>query len=269
MGTTPWCWVRRAQRARTQRPTEPFLAPYDGATLPPHPTLWLFSLEPEMPRIETDAPMRRGPVEVFGDLHVQRVELRAARGQVEVHMAQGPYFERTVTYTIDPAWAREATPALGPWAVSDFAWSCSFADELTAEVETAAAAFEVVLRDRRTVVPGERLHAFGPRTFGPSVLGLGHASCFGYTVAGGRPAIADVQEIWALYPDGSRVRLELPATPPPAPDVVEIEILAPEPPALEAAAPTPREVPWHAPALVVGFALAVFLARRARAPLGW
>ncbi len=193
-----------------------WMSPTDGSALPPDPTIWIFAADSPFVSVEFEAsrPVIEDVTETYGALRVRRVRLEAASGEVELRLAAHP--DTPARYRVDPAWERPPASTRGPWETAESRWACSFTDALVTELDRAAPAFEVVGASTRTVLPPRLGDLYGPsRGARQGGLVVGHASCFGWTVPGGRRPDGPLS-LFALHPDGSRVPVSLRAPPPKA-----------------------------------------------------
>ena len=202
-------------------------SPADGAAVPPDPTIHVF-----IPRHTADRdPARHIQVTADGVAIGARVE-EVSRGEsfVALRVAVDTAGQKRLTlsadgwqarYQIDPGWR---APGRRPVDIAGVdhrvdEWTCSFTSAWFLEIDTPADAFRVEWASSPSawqhgkasvaVFPRNDMdfwHASAPaprRAAGPGSVGLGHLSCFGYTIPAAALDGPLYVTVTGLFADGS------------------------------------------------------------------
>jgi hypothetical protein len=206
-------------RASCETPKVGFL-PAPGGTLPPHPTIYVFVPRHHPPgklvTIEgTEASFE--PVATSRAYEVVRVRVAASKpgDEFTVRWRYADIFDSDRGYLA--RYRIGATPpnrarVVGVTRHLD-RWMCSFADAIRLELDGTAIAYRVDWRDgETTIVPadGDALwpaYKDAPAPGTVTATELGHLNCLGYSVDPEALARPRAFDLYALFADGSELRI--------------------------------------------------------------
>jgi hypothetical protein len=190
------------------------LSPPSGATLPPHPTIYLFDTDDEANirdslvitrDDDTTEKFRPTRLAKSADYTVHRIELMVSPRDHAIQVRwKGELLARYAIADdggVDQAKVVDVTHYVHHWM-------CSFADVIRVAVEGNAIAYQLEWEDdRTTVVADEHLLWSAAKLGEASVLELGHPDCMSYNVDSELLATPRSFELYALFADGKVQRL--------------------------------------------------------------
>lgn len=196
--------------------------PASGTTVPPQPTLYAFNPHPSLEGrlVVEGAEASIEPVAAAPAYHVTRIRVHAPDPGDEFRL----YWRYANGTSSHPAhYQVGATPTPNQARVVGVThhtmdWTCSFADTIKLELQGTAIAYRVAWADgEMTILPADdralwpagssRGDADAPAPARVTVAELGHVNCMGHSVAPEALARSRPFVLYALYADGSEVRL--------------------------------------------------------------
>jgi hypothetical protein len=199
---------------------EPAILPAPGTPLPPDPTLYAFDPDhnPKARLIVegAEASIERVAESPAYDVTRIRVHARAPGHEIRLYWRDGNgSTSRPAHYRVGAATPPNQARVVGVTRHT-WDWTCSFADTIKLELEGTAIAYRVAWADGSTTFlpaddrvmwPGNADDAAALAPARITAAELGHINCMGYSVAPEALARPRPFVLYALYADGSEVRI--------------------------------------------------------------
>lgn len=190
------------------------LSPPSGASLPPHPTIYLFDTDHETNILDR--------LSISGELS-DRIRFRATKlathSNYTVHRIELGFLSvRERSIRVQWNGAPLATYVIADDPVVDQArvvdvthethyWTCSFNNTIEIAVEGNAIAYQIDWDDDRTTIVADHRLIWSDEANSTALLELGHPNCMSYTVEPELLGTARSFELYALFADGMVKRL--------------------------------------------------------------